>query len=109
MLVGIIVHTFLLVITLLLGYVFYTGKAGFLPSGIIWKESQADAKKLMRFTGIIMFCLAFCVGLMMISDLAEIEILHTAAWILIVIFAAIFLIYGNGRRFLKYRHFEEEG
>lgn len=97
----IILHTLLLVIILLLGYVFYSGKAGFLPSGIIWKESQVDAKKLMRFTGIIMFCIAFCVGLMIISDLAKIEILHTAALILIAIVVMFFLIYGNGKHFLK--------
>lgn len=108
MLVGIIVHTFFLIIALLLGYVFYTGKAGFWSSGIIWKESQLDGKKLMRFTGIFMFCIAFCAGFMIISDITEIEILHTVAWILIVIFTIIFLIYGNGRHFLKYRHFEEE-
>lgn len=104
MLVSIVVHAFLLVITLLLGYVFYTGKTGFLPNGIIWKESQVDAKKLMRFTGKIMFCIAFCVVLMMISDLTETEILHTIAVILIAILTIIFLIYGNGRHFLKYEH-----
>ncbi len=103
MLVAIIVHVFLLTITLLLGYAFYTGKAGFLPSGIIWKESQVDAKKLMRFTGIIMFCTAFCVVLMMISVLTEIEILHTIALILSAVVIMFFLIYGNGRRFLKYK------
>lgn len=102
MLVAIIVHTLLLAITLLLGYVFFTGKAGFLPSGMIWKESQADAKKLMRFTGKFMFCTAFCVGLMMISDLTEIEILYTIALILSAIVVMFFLIYGNGRHFLKY-------
>ena len=103
MFAAIITLTFFLVIVLLLGYLFYTGKAGFLPSGIIWKESQVDAKKLMRFTGIFMFCTAFCVVLMMISVLTKIEILNTAAWILIVAFSAVFLIYGNGRRFLKYK------
>ncbi len=101
MLVAIIVHTFLLVITLLLGYVFYAGKAGFLPSGIIWKGSQVDAKKLMRFTGIIMFCIAFCVGLMIISDMTKIEILHTVALIMIAIVVIIFLICGNGKHFLR--------
>ena len=108
MLVSIIVHVFLLTITLLLGYVFYTGKAGFWSSGIIWKESQLDGKKLMRFTGIIMFCLAFCVGLMIISDLTEIEVLYTIALILRAIVVIFFLIYGNGRHFLKYRHFDED-
>ena len=103
MLTGIIVHTSFLIIALLLGYVFYTGKAGFLPSGIIWKESQVDEKKLMRFTGIIMFCIAFCAGLMMISDITEIEILHTAALILFAVFTVFFLIYGNGKHFLKYK------
>ena len=99
---GIISLTFFLIIVLLLGYLFYTGKAGFLPSGIIWKESQLDGKKLMRFTGIIMFCLAFCAGLMMISDLTEIEILYTIALILSAAVVMFFLIYGNGRHFLKY-------
>ena len=108
MLVGIIVHTFFLIIALLLGYVFYIGKAGFLPSGLIWKESQVDAKKLMGFTGIIMFCIAFCAGLMIISDITEIEILHTVALILFAIFIIFFLIFGTGRHFLKYRHFDEE-
>lgn len=108
MLVAMIALTFFLIIVLLLGYLFYTGKAGFLPSGIIWKESQVDAKKLMRFTGIFMFCTAFCVVLMMISELTKIEILHTVAWILLVIFTIIFLICGNGRHFLKYRHLDEE-
>lgn len=104
----IILHTFLLVITLLLGYVFYTGKAGFWSYGFFWKESQLDGKKLMRFTGVIMFCLAFCVGLMMISDLTEIEILYTIALILSAIVVMFFLIYGNGKHFLKYRHFDED-
>ena len=103
MLVGIIAHTFFLIIALLLGYVFYTGKAGFWSSGIIWKESQLDGKKLMRFTGIIMFCLASCAGLMIISDLTEIEILHTIALILSAIVVMFFVIYGNGRHFLKYK------
>lgn len=103
MFAAMIALTFFLIIVLLLGYLFYTGKAGFLPSGIIWKESQVDAQKLMRFTGIFMFCTAFCVVLMMISVLTEIEILDTAAWILITIFSVIFLIYGNGRHFLKYK------
>ena len=103
MFAAMIALTFFLIIVLLLGYLFYTGKAGFLPSGIIWKEGQVDAQKLMRFTGIFMFCTAFCVVLMMISVLTEIEILDTAAWILIAIFSVIFLIYGNGRHFLKYK------
>lgn len=103
MLILIIVHVFLFVIILLLGYVFYTGKAGFLPSGIRWKESQVDTKKLMRFTGKIMFCLAFCVGLMIISDLTEIEILDTIALILCAIVVMFFLIHGNGTHFLKYK------
>lgn len=101
MLASVAVHGFLLAITLLLGYVFYTGKAGFLPNGIRWKESQVDAKKLMRFTGKIMFCLAFCVGLMMISDLTEIEVLYTIAMILGAIVIVVFLIYGNGTHFLQ--------
>ena len=103
MLVGITVDAFFLIIALLLGYVFYTGKAGFWSSGIIWKESQLDGKKLMRFTGIIMFCIAFCAGLMIISDIIEIEILHTVAWILIAVFTVFYVIYGNGRHFLKYK------
>ena len=103
MLVAIIAHTFFLIMALLLGYVFYTGKAGFLPGGIRWKESRVDAKKLMRFTGKIMFCLAFCVGLMMISDLTEIEVLYTIAMILGAIVIIFFLIYGNGTHFLKYK------
>lgn len=101
MLVLVAVHVFLLTIILLLGYVFYTGKAGFLPSGIRWKESQVNAKKLMRFTGKIMFCLAFCVGLMIISDLAEIEILYTIAMILEAVVIIFFLIRGNGTHFLQ--------
>lgn len=101
MLVSVAVHGFLLAGILLLGYVFYTGKAGFLPSGIRWKESQVDAKKLMRFTGKIMFCLAFCVGLMMISDLTELEVLYTIAMILGAIVIVVFLIYGNGTHFLQ--------
>lgn len=99
MLVSVAAHAFLLTIALLLGYVFYTGKAGFLPSGIRWKESRVNAKKLMRFTGKIMFCLAFCVGLMIISDLTELEILYTIAMILGAIVIAFFLIYGNGTHF----------
>lgn len=101
MLASVAVHGFLLAITLLLGYVFYTGKAGFLPNGIRWKESQVDAKKLMRFTGKIMFCLAFCVGLMIISDLTEIEVLYTIAIILGAVVIVVFLIYGNGTHFLQ--------
>ena len=101
MLVSVAVYVFLLAIDLLLGYVFYTGKAVFLPSGIRWKESQVNAKKLMRFTGKIMFCLAFCVGLMMISDLTEIEVLYTIAMILGAIVIVVFLIYGNGTHFLQ--------
>lgn len=103
MLVAIIAHTFFLIMALLLGYVFYTGKAGFLPGGIRWKESQVDAKKLMRFTGILMFFIAFCVVLMIISDLTEIEILHTIALILMGIILMVFLIRGNGTHFLKYK------
>lgn len=103
MLVGMITLTLFLIVVLSLGCLFYTGKAGFLPSGIVWKESQVDAKKLMKFTGIFLFCIAFCVVLMMIGELAEIEILYTVAWILTVIFTIVFLIYGNGRHFLKYK------
>lgn len=101
MFAAIAAHTFFLIIALLLGYVFYTGKAGFLPSGTRWEESQVDAKKLMRFTGIIMFCIASCVALMIICDLTEIEILHTIAWILMIIILIVFLIRGNGTHFLK--------
>ena len=98
---ALIVHVFLLIITFLLGYLFYTGKAGFLPSGIFRKESQVDAKRLMRFTGSIMFCIAFCICLMVISDIAKIEILHIVALILTAIVVIIFLICGNGKHFLK--------
>ncbi|MBD5162579.1 MAG: DUF3784 domain-containing protein [Oscillibacter sp.] len=103
MLISIIVHAFLLAIILLLGYVFYTGKAGFWSYGFFWKESQLDGKKVMRFTGKIMFCLAFCVGLMIISDLTGIEILYTIALILSAIVVVFFLIYGSGTHFLKYK------
>ena len=98
---SVITHTILMIVIILVGSIFYRGKAGFLPSGIRWKESQVDARRLMKFTGIIMFCIAFCVGMMIVSDVTEIEMLHTIALIMCAVVIIIYFCVGNGKFFLK--------
>lgn len=89
-----------------LGIILSMGKCSFLIAGYNTlsreKKEQYDERALCRFTGRLMFFLAFCMLISIISIILESPVLLSIAVFLFVVSITFAIIYANtGNRFRK--------
>lgn len=97
----VIIHTGLAIIFIILGILFYKGKGSSLISGFPTQDKGVDTPRLMRFIGVFAFFYAFCIVLLLISDLTRITQLQTIALVILGVGIVFSIIFGNGKHFRK--------
>lgn len=101
-----IVAASVILMFLILGFIFESGKGAFLISGYntLPKEKKAeyDLPALLDFMGKMMFVLSFCTTFWLFADLLDRPILFTIGIGLFIAATAFIVIYSNtGNRFKK--------
>ncbi len=101
-----IVVPFIIGLFVLLGIILSMGKGAFLIAGfntLSKEEKEAyDVISLCKFMGKVMFMIAFCITLFLLSDILKRRVLFNIGLILFFIMLAITIIYSNtGNRFKK--------
>lgn len=100
------IKVIIIVPMIILGILFHYGKGAFLIAG--YNTMSEDKKRLynekafLKFISKIMFCLAFCFSLLLLSDFYCISWLKTISYILITLTFIFLIVYTNtGNRFIK--------
>lgn len=97
---------FIIGLFILLGIILSMGKGSFLIAGFntMSKEEKEeyDVVSLCKFMGKIMFIIAFCITLFLLSEILKIKVIFYIGLILFFIVIIFTLIYSNtGNRFKK--------
>ncbi|MBD5586081.1 DUF3784 domain-containing protein [Clostridium botulinum] len=97
---------FIIGLFIVLGIILSMGKGSFLIAGFntMSKEEKEgyDVVSLCKFMGKVMFMIAFCIILFLLSDILKRRVLFNIGLILFFITLAITIIYPNtGNRFKK--------
>ncbi|MBA4508678.1 DUF3784 domain-containing protein [Clostridium sporogenes] len=97
---------FIIGLFILLGIILSMGKGSFLIAGFntMSKEEKEeyDVVSLCKFMGKIMFIIAFCITLFLLSEIFKIKVIFYIGLILFFIVIIFTLIYSNtGNRFKK--------
>ncbi|APF28456.1 DUF3784 domain-containing protein [Clostridium botulinum] len=97
---------FIIGLFILLGIILSMGKGSFLIAGFntMSKEEKEeyDVVSLCKFMGKVMFIIAFCITLFLLSEIFKIRVLFYIGLILFFIVIIFTLIYSNtGNRFKK--------
>ncbi|WP_369902054.1 DUF3784 domain-containing protein [Bacillus manliponensis] len=91
---------------LLLAIVFSKGKGAFLIAGYNTlpdsKKEQYNEIELCKFMGKMMYGFCFCILLLLLSDLLELNILFIVGMVLFIALTIFLIVYANtGNRFKK--------